>query len=534
MSDLIQEIKRRRTFAIISHPDAGKTTVTEKMLLYANAIQMAGTVKAKKAKHFATSDWMEIEKQRGISVSSSVMQFTYGGCEINLLDTPGHADFSEDTYRVLTAVDSALMVIDSTKGIQAQTRKLFEVCRTRNIPIITLFNKMDLEGRDPFDLIAQVENELQLECTVMNWPLGQGRRFKGVYDFNGECLRLIEPNKATVETHTDIFTDLNDPKLKEKVEDTLLDRLSEDLELVRGAGHAFNRESFLEGHLSPAFFASAHNNMGMKELLDSFVNLAPSPRSRVADTRTVEATEKKFTGLIFKVQANMDPKHRDRVAFMRICSGRFEQGMTVRHTRAGKDVRINNALQFMSQKRTNVDEAFAGDILGIHDKGTYMIGDTLTDGENLKFLGIPQFSPELFNLVQLKSPLKSKQLQKGLDELSEEGTSQVFRRDYSSDVILGVVGNLQFEVVKFRLQNEYGADVVYNPLPFTCSRWILGPTPKALETFVNYYKEQVVYDVRDYPMILFKNDWEQNYIQGKYPEIKFYSSLINYEADAQS
>ncbi len=527
----LSEIERRKTFAIISHPDAGKTTVTEKLLLFGNAIQMAGTVKAKRSAQFATSDWMEIEKQRGISVTSSVMQFSYNDHEVNLLDTPGHADFSEDTYRVLTAVDSALMVIDSVKGIETQTRKLFQVCRDRHMPIITLMNKMDREGRDPFELVAELETQLKLSCCIMTWPIGQGSQFKGVYDLSDNCIRLFKSkNKSVNESDTiETISDLNDPRLLDEIGESSLEKLKEELELIKGAGQTFNRDEYLAGHVTPVFFGSAVNNFGIKELLDAFIKYAPAPLARPTETRMVESTEAGFTGLIFKIQANMDPKHRDRVAFLRICSGEFIQGMTVFHVRAEKDFKIKNALQFMSQKRTNVDRAYAGDIIGIHDRGSLMIGDTLTMGEKLKFTGVPQFSPDHFSLVTLKNPIKIKQLQKGLEQLSEEGSSQLFRKKYNSDNIIGVVGQLQFEVVKFRLLNEYGADAHFHPMNYSCSRWYRIADKKKQADFENYYQEHIVFDVRGYPMMLFSNEWELNYVQSKHPDVTFYSSLLNYE-----
>lgn len=529
--EVLKEIQKRKTFAIISHPDAGKTTITEKLLLFGNAIQMAGMVKAKKNKAFATSDWMEIEKQRGISVSSSVMQFNYNHHSINLLDTPGHQDFSEDTYRVLTAVDSVLMVIDAAKGIETQTKKLFQVCRDRNLPIMTFMNKLDRPGRDPFELVDEVESELNLPCSVMTWPLGQGDQFCGVYDLIRKSIRLFEPGQKTKSFVQDVFLDLEDPNLKEKVDADILQKLRDDLELLEGAGHQFEIEKYRKGELSPVFFGSAINNFGVQELLDAFIEFAPSPCSREAQQRVVDPKEKNFTGVIFKIQANMDPKHRDRCAFMRICSGEFTIGMNAYHTRLARNFKINNALQFMSQERKNVDKAYAGDIVGINDRGTLMIGDTITMGENLKFTGIPQFSPDLFALVDLKNPIKMKQLQKGLEQLAEEGTSQVFRRKFNSDSIIGVVGRLQFEVVKFRLLHEYGADAVFTAMPFTCSRWYHCEDEKDLDQFESFYRDQIVYDVRDYPMILFKSDWEQNYVQEKHPAVRFYSSLLNYEKD---
>ncbi|PIR20400.1 MAG: peptide chain release factor 3 [Deltaproteobacteria bacterium CG11_big_fil_rev_8_21_14_0_20_47_16] len=529
--DIIQEIDRRRTFAIISHPDAGKTTITEKLLLFGNAIHMAGTVKAKRAGQFATSDWMEMEKQRGISITSSVMQFDYKDRAINLLDTPGHQDFSEDTYRVLTAVDSALMVIDSSKGIEAQTKKLFQVCRDRNIPIFTFMNKMDLEGRDPFELIDEVEKVLQLPCFTMTWPVGQGKRFKGVYDLRAKQLRLFDPNQKTRNFHQEIFTNLDDPALREKVDAEWIDKLKDDLELLTGAGYDFDMERFRSGHLSPVFFGSAGNNFGVQELLDTFIEFAPKPCPRPAATRTVDAHEPNFTGLIFKIQANMDPKHRDRCAFMRICSGEFVQGMTVYNARQQREFKINNALQFMSKERKNVDRAYAGDIIGIHDRGNIMIGDTITVGEDLKFTGIPQFSPDIFSRVDLRNPIKNKQLQKGLEQLAEEGTSQIFRRKHNSETIIGVVGQLQLEVVKFRLMHEYGADAAFTGMPYTASAWFHSGSKTEMDKFIEYYHSHIVWDVRDYPLILFKSDWEKSYVAEKNPEVTFYTSLINYEQD---
>ncbi|MBN1282966.1 MAG: peptide chain release factor 3 [Proteobacteria bacterium] len=530
----IREIERRKTFAIISHPDAGKTTVTEKLLLFGNAIQMAGTVKARRAEQFATSDWMEIEKQRGISVTSSVMQFSYAGREINLLDTPGHADFSEDTYRVLTAVDSALMVIDSAKGIESQTRKLFQVCRDRRMPIMTLMNKMDREGRDPFELIDELESLLHLRCAVMTWPIGQGRDFKGVYDLVHGRIRLFMPGmKLRVDDEAiECIDELESPRLAEAVGEGHIAKLREDLELIEGAGHGFDREGYMSGRLSPVFFGSAINNFGIRELLDAFTEFAPSPLPRPAEERTVDPHETAFTGLVFKIQANMDPRHRDRVAFLRICSGEFVQGMSAYHVRSAREFRIKNALQFMSQRRSNVDRAYAGDIIGIHDRGTLMIGDSITAGERLTFTGIPRFSPDRFSLVTLKNPIKVKQLNKGLEQLAEEGSSQLFRRRHNSDTIIGVVGQLQFEVVKFRLLHEYGAEALFHPMPYTYSRWYRSANRKKQEEFESYYRAHIVHDVRDYPMMLFKNEWELGYIQEKHPDISFHSSLMNYEQDA--
>lgn len=530
--NLQTEISKRKTFAIISHPDAGKTTLTEKLLLFGGAIQMAGTVKAKRDKKFARSDWMEIEKQRGISVSSSVMQFEYRDFVLNLLDTPGHEDFSEDTYRVLTAVDSAIMIIDSSKGIETQTKKLFQVCRDRHLPMMTFMNKMDLEGRDPFELVDEVENVLSLPCFAATWPISQGKRFRGVYDRLKKQIRFFDSNQKKLGFQQEIFTDLNDPKLKEKIEPEFLDKLKNDLELLEMAGNSFDQKKYLEGHLSPVFFGSAGNNFGVQELLDSFIETAPLPQSRPAVERTIDPNEENFSAVIFKIQANMDPKHRDRIAFARICSGAYTPGMEAYNVRLERYFKIGNALQFLSQERKSVESAVAGDIIGLHDHGTLMIGDTLTKGEKLKFTGIPHFSPDLFCRVELKNPIKVKQLHKGLDQLSEEGTSQVFRRSYSSETILGVVGRLQFEVVKFRLLHEYGADAEFSPLPYTSSAWYLCKDKKILDEFESYYREQIVTDPRGYPMILFKSDWENDYIQKKYPAVNFYTSLLNFETES--
>jgi peptide chain release factor 3 len=529
--EVLREIAKRRTFAIISHPDAGKTTVTEKLLLFGNAIQMAGVVKAKRAKQFATSDWMEIEKQRGISVTSSVMQFHYDQHEVNLLDTPGHADFSEDTYRVLTAVDSALMVVDAAKGIETQTKKLFQVCRDRHIPITTFINKMDREAKDPFDLIQEIEETLKIDLSIITWPIGMGDRFKGVYDRLNKCLRLFSPGQKTTDFVQEVFTDINDPKLSARIGEEFVAQLKEDLELIEGAGHAFDHARYLKGDLSPVFFGSAINNFGIQELLNSFINYAPGPSPRPAEQRTVQPIEAPFTGIVFKIQANMDSKHRDRFAFVRICSGEFTQGMMVHNVRLDRDIKINHATQFLSKERKNIDKAYAGDIIGVHDK-TLMIGDTLTQGEDLKFTGIPQFSPDHFSLVELKNPIKMKQLQKGLEQLAEEGTSQLFRRKFNSDTIMGVVGKLQLEVVKFRLLHEYGAEAIFTMLPYECSRWYRCDKRDILEKFEAFFRDQTVFDVRSYPMILFKSEWEQKYVSEKYPDVKFYSSLIAFELDA--
>ncbi|HMB16804.1 MAG TPA: peptide chain release factor 3, partial [Pelovirga sp.] len=450
---LQQEIAKRRTFGIISHPDAGKTTLTEKLLLFGGAIQLAGTVKARKSDRHATSDWMNIEKERGISVSSSVMKFDYRGFEINLLDTPGHQDFSEDTYRVLTAVDSALMVIDSAKGVEPQTEKLMEVCRMRNTPVLTFINKLDREGQFPLDILADIEEKLQIECAPLSWPIGMGKRFKGVYNLYRNELHLFRPGEDRRKTDIISIDDINSPKL-----DTLLgsqaQELRDDIELLQGAANPFDPDEYLRANQTPVFFGSAINNFGVQEMLDAFVELAPPPGIRAAAERLVAPDEEQFSGFVFKIQANMDPAHRDRIAFLRICSGKFTRGMKVRHHRIGKDISLANATIFMAQDRAHVEEAFPGDIIGLHNHGTIKIGDTFSAKEPLKFTGIPSFAPEHFRRVRLKDPLKSKQLQKGLIQLAEEGAVQVFKPVNGAEFILGAVGVLQFDVTMERLKAE--------------------------------------------------------------------------------
>ncbi len=478
MNKLTDEIQRRRTFAIISHPDAGKTTLTERLLQYGGAIQLAGTVKSRKSSRYATSDWMELEKQRGISVTSSVMQFQYKGRIVNLLDTPGHADFSEDTYRTLTAVDSALMVIDIAKGVEERTVKLMDICRLRDTPILTFVNKMDREGRDPIDIMDEVEQILKIKCTPMTWPIGIGKTFVGVYRLYDDTIHLFAGRGGCVD---DVFiVGLDNPELDEKIEH-LATELRAEVELLQGASHDFDKADFLQGGLSPIFFGSALNRQGTDELMDNFVDFAPSPQPREAETletpRVVVATEPQFSGFVFKIQANMDPFHHDRVAFLRITSGRFDKGMKVRHVRAGKNMTIHNAHTFMAAKRDHAEYAFAGDILGLHNHGTIQIGDTFTAGEELKFSGIPNFAPELFRRVRLADPLRAKALQKGLTQLSEEGATQIFRPLTSNDVILGAVGILQFDVVAHRLKTEYSVDCTFEAVPVSTARWIYFKNP---------------------------------------------------------
>ncbi|HET6602618.1 MAG TPA: peptide chain release factor 3 [Xanthomonadaceae bacterium] len=479
----LREAARRRTFAIISHPDAGKTTLTEKLLLFGGAIQMAGSVKSRKAARHATSDWMALEKERGISVTSSVMQFPYAGRVINLLDTPGHADFSEDTYRVLTAVDSALMVIDCAKGVEERTIKLMEVCRMRDTPIMAFINKLDREGRAPIDLLDEVERVLQIQCAPVTWPIGMGKRLKGVYHLLLDEVHLYEPGRNFTRQDSTILKGLHDPELERRLGADALAELREELELVQGASHPFDIDAYLDGRQTPVFFGSAINNFGVQLLLDFFVEHAPPPRPRESTTRMVAPDEAPLTGFVFKIQANMDPQHRDRVAFMRICSGSYASGMKAYHVRAGKEVKLANALTFMAHEREIVDRAWPGDVIGIHNHGTVSIGDTYSGGEALSFTGIPNFAPELFRRARLRDPLRLKQLHKGLAQLSEEGATQFFRPLMSNDLILGAVGVLQFDVVAYRLRDEYGVDAAFEQVNIVTARWIRGGDAEMLEEF---------------------------------------------------
>ena len=489
----VDEIQRRRTFAIISHPDAGKTTVTEKLLLFGKAIQMAGTVKGRKAARHATSDWMELEKQRGISITSSVMQFPYKDIIINLLDTPGHEDFSEDTYRTLTAVDSALMVIDCARGVEERTIKLMDVCRLRDTPIITFINKLDREGRDPIDLMDEVEDVLKIACAPITWPIGMGKRLKGVFHLLTDSVHLFAASDAEKISSGEIIVGLDNPRLDE-ILGTMATEFRDEIELVRGASSEFDLDRYLAGELTPVFFGSAINNFGMAELLDAFVDYAPAPTARPTRTRIVKPEEDQMTGFIFKIQANMDKQHRDRIAFMRICSGRYNKGMKVKHVRIKKDVKIPDALTFMASDREHVDEAYAGDIIGIHNHGTIRIGDSFTMGEELAFTGIPNFAPELFRRARLKDPLKMKALLKGLTQLCEEGATQLFKPIANNDLILGAVGILQFDVVAHRLQNEYGVDCQFEAVNVNTARWISCDDEKKLTEFKNKARSNLAVD----------------------------------------
>ncbi|GJL82100.1 MAG: peptide chain release factor 3 [marine bacterium B5-7] len=475
-------IQSRRTFAIISHPDAGKTTLTERLLQYGGAIQLAGTVKARKSGRYATSDWMELEKQRGISVTSSVMQFPYKGRVFNLLDTPGHADFSEDTYRTLTAVDSALMVIDVAKGVEERTIKLMEVCRLRDTPIMTFINKLDREGREPVELLDEVEDVLGIECAPMTWPIGMGKAFRGVYRlFDDTACLYAERNRDLKEDL--VIHGLASTQLDERLGEHDAAALRDEIELVRGASHTFDVDAYLRGEQTPVYFGSALNRLGTDELMDGFATHAPSPLSRETETRAVKPLEDSFTGFVFKIQANMDPAHHDRVAFLRITSGRFNKGMKLKHVRVNKSMVIHNAIQFMAAKRESAEDACAGDILGLHNHGTIRIGDTFTEGETLKFLGVPNFAPELFRRVRLKDPLRAKALNKGLVQLSEEGATQVFKPMLGNDLVLGAVGILQFDVVAHRLQHEYGVECAFEGVQVATARWVGCEDSVKLEEF---------------------------------------------------
>jgi peptide chain release factor 3 len=515
-----QEIDQRRTFGIISHPDAGKTTLTEKLLLFGGAIQLAGAVKARKAGRHAMSDWMAIEKERGISVTTSVMKFHYRDFEINLLDTPGHQDFSEDTYRVLTAVDSALMVIDSGKGVEPQTEKLMEVCRMRNTPIMTFINKMDRDGMAPMDILANIEDKLQIECTPLSWPIGMGKEFKGVYNLYARTLHLFTPGRDSRKEKGITITDLEDPRLDELL-GSQAEQLREEIALIEGAASPFSHEEYLKGNQTPVFFGSAINNFGVRELLDAFVEMAPAPGPRPTTTRMVSPLEESFSGFVFKIQANMDLAHRDRIAFFRICSGKFTRGMKVFHHRIGREIVLSNATIFMAQDRTNVEEAWPGDIIGIHNHGTIQTGDTFTEGEPLHFTGIPNFAPEHFRRVRVKNSIKIKQLQKGLEQLSEEGAVQVFRPLFGNDYILGAVGVLQFDVTMARLKTEYGVDASYETIEYSAARWIGCADRKRLAEFEKKCQANLALDADGHLTYLAANEWRLGFIMEDWPDIEF-------------
>lgn len=518
---LERDVAKRRTFAIISHPDAGKTTLTEKLLLFGGAIQMAGAVKGRKANRHATSDWMEVEKQRGISVTSSVMQFNYKDHVVNLLDTPGHEDFSEDTYRVLTAVDAAVMVIDAAKGVEAQTIKLLEVCRMRNTPIITFINKLDREVKDPLDVLSEIEDVLKLQCVPITWPIGMGKTFRGVFSLlNDELVRFIPGEEKLSQDH-EVIKGLDNPKLDELFP-LEMPYVRESIELVQGATEPFSITKFLSGEQSPVFFGSGVNNFGVQDVLDALVAWAPSPQPRSAG-RMVEPTENNFTGFVFKIQANMDPKHRDRIAFFRVCSGRYTQGMKVHHVREGREMKLANALTFMAQDRVVMTDAVAGDIIGIYNHGQLHIGDTLTMGEKMIFTGIPNFAPELFRAARAKDPFKAKQLQKGLQELGEEGAIQVFTGDFGN-ILLGAVGQLQFEIVAQRLQTEYKVDAVYESTDVSTARWLSFPDEQTKKDFCNEQAMRLARDANGNICYLATSIYNLETTMKHWPQVKFHTT----------
>ena len=521
--ELLRDVSQRRTFAIISHPDAGKTTLTEKLLLFGGAIQMAGTVKARKSARHATSDWMEVEKQRGISVTSSVMQFDYAGNTINLLDTPGHEDFSEDTYRVLTAVDAAVMVIDAAKGVEAQTIKLLNVCRLRNTPIITFVNKMDREVREPIELLEEIESVLKIDCAPITWPIGMGKRFHGVYHLLTQRLMRFSPGEEKISAVQELIDGINNPLLDQLFPDEVA-HLRDDVELIQGASTPFDLDRFLAGQQSPVFFGSGINNFGVQEILQALVDWAPPPQARDGGARLVQPAEQPFTGFVFKIQANMDPKHRDRIAFFRICSGRYSSGMKVQHMRLNREMKLANALTFMANERVHMEDGVAGDIIGIHNHGQLQIGDTLTEGETLSFKGIPYFSPEMFRTARPRDPFKAKQLQKGLRELGEEGAIQVFETATGGDMLLGAVGQLQFEVVASRLAAEYKVDAIYDPADIYTARWLAFPDENTRRNFEKEQYARVAQDVDGNPVYLATNRYNLNIVIEKWPKVTFHAT----------
>lgn len=518
LSDIIQN---RRTFGIISHPDAGKTTLTEKLLLFGGAIQMAGMVKAKGERRRARSDWMKVEQERGISVASSVMTFENNGITYNLLDTPGHEDFSEDTYRTLTAVDSAIMVLDCAKGIEAQTYKLFEVCRLRDIPIITFVNKMDRDGQDPFDLLDEIESKLALEVVPASWPIGMGRDFKGCYNLLEDKLVLFERTKGEALTEAIECSGLDDPKIDELLPSELAEKLREDVEMIRGVFPEFNLETYLKGGMTPVFFGSAVNNFGVRELLGGLARFAPSPRLQGTEGRDIAPDEKKVTAFVFKIQANMDPKHRDRIAFTRICSGKFRKGMKLKHVRSGKMLTIHSPQLFLAQDREVAEEAFAGDILGLPNYGGLRIGDALTEGEDLSFTGIPSFAPEYMQRARAEDPLKAKHLGKALEQLAEEGAARIFKPYSDPDWVVGVVGPLQFDVLKDRIRTEYEIPVKFEMTSLYTARWISCDDPAKLKTFIDENQVSIARDHDDDPVFMARNAWHLSDAEEKYPDITF-------------
>ncbi len=517
---LIDDIKRRRVLAIISHPDAGKTTITEKLLLFGKLIQVAGMVKGKKSDRMATSDWMSMEQERGISITSSVMQFPYKERVVNLLDTPGHEDFSEDTYRVLTAVDSALMVVDGAKGVEERTIKLMEVCRLRDTPIFTFVNKLDRDIRDPIEILDEIETVLKIRCAPINWPIGMGRDFKAVYNFYTDTIHVFQPGQGSTIPDDIRIKGLDSAEALRFLVDEADDFRSQ-IELVQGASHRFDKNAYLKGEMTPVFFGTALGNFCVREMLDDFVEWAPSPKPRATTTRIVEPTETNFSGFVFKIQANMDPNHRDRIAFLRICSGAYQKGMKMRHNRIGKDIKIADAVTFLAGDRSQAEEAVSGDIIGLHNHGTIQIGDTFTEGEDLKFQGIPHFAPELFKRIRLQDPLKVKQLQKGLTQLSEEGSTQLFMPLRNNDLVVGAVGTLQFEVVAYRLKDEYKVDCLYEPVNVQYARWIDSTNKQKLEEFRKKAYDNLALDAGGYLTYLAPTRVNLALMEERWPDLTF-------------
>lgn len=503
----IKEINKRRTLAIISHPDAGKTTLTEKFLLFGGAIQVAGAVKSNKIKKSATSDFMEIEKQRGISVATSVMSFDYNNIRINLLDTPGHKDFAEDTYRTLTAVDSVILVVDCVKGVEPQTERLMEVCRMRKTPVIIFINKLDREGRDPFELLDELEQKLDIRVRPLSWPVSRGQGFKGVYNLYNKSFNLFRPNKQTLDDNLLVINDLDDEALLANLGIDNVNQLKDDVRLIEGVYDEFERETYLSGDIAPVFFGSAINNFGVKELLDTCIEVSPTPKSRLSDSRTIEPHEEQFSGFVFKIHANLDPRHRDRIAFLRICSGKFERNKFFHHVRLDKSFRFSSPATFMAQEKNIVDEAFPGDVVGLYDTGNFKIGDTLTEGEKFMFKGIPSFSPEIFKELINTDPMKTKQLEKGIQQLTDEGVAQLFIQQLGNRKIVGTVGELQFDVIQYRLQNEYGASCRFRPLGFIKACWITAEDKKKIEDFTRYKPENIAYDKEGNMVYFAESEW---------------------------
>jgi len=520
---LEQEISKRRTFGIISHPDAGKTTLTEKLLLFGGAIQTAGAVKSNKIKKTATSDFMEIEKQRGISVATSVMAFNYKDVKINILDTPGHKDFAEDTYRTLTAVDSVILVIDCANGVEAQTKKLMEVCRMRNTPVIVFINKMDREGQDAFDLLDEIESTLNIKVRPLSWPIGIGSTFQGVYNMYENHLNLFDSNKTKMEREIVSIADINDPKLDEQIGDAAIE-LRESVELIEGVYDKFDKEKYKSGELAPVFFGSALNNFGVQELLDTFVDIAPFPKSRETNLKIVNPTDPKFSGFIFKIHANLDPKHRDRIAFLRICSGKFERNKFYQHIRTDKKMRFSNPTSFMAQDKSVIEEAFPGDVIGLYDTGSFKIGDTLTEGEKMEFQGIPSFSPEIFKELVNKDPMKTKQLEKGIQQLTDEGVAQLFIQQPGNRKIIGTVGELQFEVIQYRLEHEYGASAAFEHKNLHKACWMTSDNEEKLDDFIKRKAQNIAKDKDDNYVFLAQTKFLLQSAETDYPEITFHTT----------